>query len=136
MRPRLSGAWVGLALLVAVPLVLLASIPAVPITVPAVPFGVPLPVAARVPVMLGFVLFVPGAAIAHALALEDLLSFCVVALGVSVALLVVLSEVSLVTVGLSPPLVLGGLVVTTLAGVAVRTVNRIRAARGRRRSTP
>jgi hypothetical protein len=124
MRPRLSGALVGLALVTTVPLVLLASVPN-------------LPVAARVPIVLGFVLFVPGAAVAHALALDDVASFGVVAVGVSVALLLVLSEVSLLTVGLSPRLVLGGLVVTTVAGVVVRIVVRVvggvRAVRRRRR---
>ena len=40
-----------------------------------------LPIAARVPIVLCFVLFVPGAAVAHALALDDGPSFGLVAVG-------------------------------------------------------
>ena len=120
MRPRLSGGLVGLALVATVPLVLLASVPT-------------LPVAARVPIVLGFVLFVPGAAVAHVLALDDAPSFGVVAVGVSVALLLALSEVSVLTVGLSPRLILGGLIATTVAGVGVRTVVRMALREDRRR---
>jgi hypothetical protein len=80
------------------------------------------PPAVRLPIVLAFVVFVPGAAFALALRLSDPLSFAVVAIGVSVALLLVLSELSMLAGGLSPGLVLTGLVVFTVACVTTRLV--------------
>jgi hypothetical protein len=81
-----------------------------------------LPAVAQLPVVLGFVLFIPGAAFAFALRLRDALGFSVVAIGVSVALLLLLSQLTVMTVGLSPRVVLGGLVLFTMSCVAVRMV--------------
>jgi hypothetical protein len=101
---------IAVALLAAVALVLVATVAEL------------VPPAVRLPIVLVFVLFVPGAAFALALRVSDLLSFSVVAIGVSVALLVVLSELSTLAGGLSPGLVLTGLVVFTVACITARAV--------------
>jgi len=110
MNRRGSVVWIGVALLAAVALVLLATVAEL----------VPPPV--RLPIVLVFVVFVPGAAFALALRVSDLTSFSVVSIGVSLALLVVLSELSMLAGGLSPGLVLTGLVVFTVACVTARVV--------------
>jgi hypothetical protein len=116
--PRLSG-WITAAMLAAsLPLVVLATAPALPTPV-------------RLAVVLVFVLFVPGAAVAYALGLDDPLRFTVVAIGVSVALLLLFAQLSVMTIGLSPRLVLAALIMTTVGGIVVRLVARIRRREGR-----
>ena len=100
----------AVALLAAVALVLVATVAGL------------VPPAVRLPIVLVFVVFVPGAAFALALRVSDLLSFSVVSIGVSVALLLVLSELSMLAGGLSPRLVLTGLVAFTVACITARVV--------------
>jgi hypothetical protein len=110
MNRRESVVGIGVALLVATASVLLAAVTEL------------VPPTVRLPTVLVFVVFVPGAAFALALRVSDLLSFSVVSIGVSLALLLVLSEFSLLAGGLSPRLVLTGLVVFTVACVTARVV--------------
>lgn len=101
---------IGVALLAATASVLLAAVAEL------------VPPAVRLPIVLVFVGFVPGAAFALALRLSDLVSFSVVSIGVSLALLLILSELSMLAGGLSPRLVLAGLVAFTVACVTARVV--------------
>jgi hypothetical protein len=101
---------IGVALLAATASVLLAAVAEL------------VPPAMRLPIVLVFVGFVPGAAFALALRLSDLLAFSVVSIGVSLALLLILSELSMLAGGLSPRLVLAGLIVFTVACVTARAV--------------
>ena len=102
--------WIGVALLAAVALVLLATVAGL------------VPPAVRLPIVLVFVVFVPGAAFAFAMRVSDLTSFTVVSIGVSLALLLVLSELFVLAGRLSPGPVLTGLVVFTVTCVTARVI--------------